>query len=32
MIFKSVCKLHDKTEKNFFTEQIQVYRRLVEVF
>lgn len=32
MIFKSVCKLYDKTEKNFFIEQMQVYRRLVEVF
>lgn len=32
MIFKPVNKLHNKTEKSFFLEQIQVYRRLVEVF
>ena len=32
MIFKSVGSLDGKTEKSFFLEQIQVYRRLVEVF
>lgn len=32
MIFKSVCKLENKSEKAFFLEQMQVYRRLVEVF
>lgn len=32
MIFKSVCKLETTTERSFFIEQIQVYRRLVEVF
>lgn len=32
MIFKSVSRLENKTEKAFFLEQIQVYRRLVEVF
>lgn len=32
MIFHSVTKLQSKTEKAFFLEQIQVYRRLVEVF
>lgn len=32
MIFKSVCKLDGKSEKSFFLEQMQVYRRLVEVF
>lgn len=32
MIFKSVKKLNSKTEKSFFYEQVQVYRRLVEVF
>lgn len=32
MIFKPVKALRSKTEKAFFMEQIQVYRRLVEVF
>ena len=32
MIFKAVNKLTTKSEKNFFIEQVQVYRRLVEVF
>lgn len=32
MIFKAVGRLRSKGEKAFFTEQIQVYRRLVEVF
>lgn len=32
MIFKSVSSLNGKAEKSFFLEQIQVYRRLVEVF
>jgi len=32
MIFKSVCKLDNKTERNFFIEQVKVYIRLVEVF
>lgn len=32
MIFKSVGSLDGKTEKSFFLEQVQVYRRLVEVF
>lgn len=32
MIFKSVNKLTDKMEKSFCLEQMQVYRRLVEVF
>lgn len=32
MIFKSVNKLASKTEKSFFLEQMQVYRRLIEVF
>lgn len=32
MIFKSAAKLETKTEKAFFTEQVQVYCRLVEVF
>lgn len=32
MIFKSVCRLDNKTEKAFFLEQMQVYRRLIEVF
>lgn len=32
MIFKAVGRLRDKSEKAFFAEQIQVYRRLVEVF
>ena len=32
MIFKSVNKLNTKPEKVFFIEQVQVYRRLVEVF
>lgn len=32
MIFKSVCELDSKTEKAFFLEQMQVYRRLVEAF
>ena len=32
MIFKSINKLETKSEKSFCMEQIQVYRRLVEVF
>lgn len=32
MIFKSVRKLQGKAEKAFYLEQMQVYRRLVEVF
>ena len=32
MIFKPVKALQNKTEKAFFIEQVQVYRRLVEVF
>lgn len=32
MIFKSVNELKDRTEKNFFKEQILVYIRLVEVY
>lgn len=32
MIFKSVKKLGNKTEQNFFCEQVRVYIRLVEVF
>lgn len=32
MIFQSAARLHDKTERNFFCEQIKVYIRLVEVF
>lgn len=32
MIFKSVGELESKTDKAFFLEQMQVYRRLVEVF
>lgn len=32
MIFKPVGKLQGKSEKAFFLEQMQVYRRLVEVF
>lgn len=32
MIFKSVNKVETKAEKSFCIEQIQVYRRLVEVF
>ena len=32
MIFKAVNKLTTKSEKNLFIEQVQVYRRLVEVF
>lgn len=32
MIFKAVSKLENKTEKAFCLEQMQVYRRLVEVF
>ena len=32
MIFKAVSRLQSKTEKAFFMEQIQVYRRFVEVF
>lgn len=32
MIFKPVTKLDNKTERSFCMEQLQVYRRLVEVF
>lgn len=32
MIFKPVSKLNNKTDKNFFIEQIQIYIRLAEVF
>lgn len=32
MIFQSAARLHDKTERNFFCEQIKVYIRLAEVF
>lgn len=32
MIFKSINKLVTKVEKSFFLEQMQIYRRLVEVF
>lgn len=32
MIFNSVTKLSDKTEKGFFVEKIKIYIRLVEVY
>ena len=32
MIFKSVNDLCNKTEQNFFCEQVKIYIRLVEVF
>ena len=32
MIFKSIGRLENKTDRAFFQEQIQVYTRLVEVF
>lgn len=32
MIFKSVGKLENKTEKSFFTELVQIYVKLVEAF
>lgn len=32
MIFKSVSKINDKTEKTFFLEKVKIFIRLVEVF